>query len=179
MGAYCRDKTVLDCYSYTGGFGLYAARFGAGEVTSVESSESACSLMEKNFDLNRAKNSIVREDAEAALSQFQKENRKFDIIVLDPPALAKSKKNLFGALRKYKKLNELAMSVLSPEGILFSSSCSRHVGRKGFLEAVQSAGVSRNRRIQILEMRGASRDHPVLPSMPETEYLKCAILKAE
>jgi 23S rRNA (cytosine1962-C5)-methyltransferase len=167
MASYCRDRTVLDCHAYTGGFGLYASRFGAAQVTSVESSESACGLMEKNFSLNRAKNSILREDVEGVLTRFQKENRKFDIIVLDPPALAKS------------KMNELALSVLSPEGVLFSSSCSHHVGRAEFIGTLRAAGASRNRGIRILEMRGASRDHPVLPSMPETEYLKCAILRVE
>ena len=176
--AYCRGKTVLDCFSYTGGFGLYAAKAGAAEVTSVESSEPACRLMDMNFKLNGASNAILKEDVEEALARLGKENRKFDIIVLDPPALAKSKKNLFGALRKYKRLNELGMSLLSPEGVLFTSSCSHHAGRADFLKAVSSAASAAGKMEQILEIRGASRDHPVLGSMPETEYLKCAILRA-
>lgn len=174
---YCRDRTVLDCFSYTGAFGLYAARAGARSVTCVESSAEACGLMEKNFRENSHECGIVRGDVYQALERFRQEKRKFDIIVLDPPAMAKSKKNLFAALRKYRKLNELALSVLNERGILFSSSCSHHVGREDFLDVLRAAGAAERRQVQVLEMRGQSRDHPVLLSMPETDYLKCAILR--
>lgn len=174
---YCRGKRVLDCFSYTGGFGLYAAKSGADEVTSVDSSQSACQLLEKNFKLNDAASSVVQGDSFEVLQRYQIENRKFDIIVLDPPALAKSKKNKFSALRKYQKLNSLAMSLLNQDGILFSSSCSHHISRTDFVEMLNDAAQSQKKQIQLLEMRGQARDHPILPSMPETEYLKCAIVR--
>lgn len=172
-------KIVLDCFSYTGGFGIYAAKAGAKEVTCVDSSENACSMMKKNFELNHVQGSVIHDDVFDLLLRFQKEKRKFDIIVLDPPAFAKSKKNLFGALRKYRQLNEFALSLLTQDGVLFSCSCSHHVNRADFLKMIGEAAFRVKRTVRLIEMRGASKDHPVLPSMPETEYLKCAILRAD
>ncbi|MBI3012855.1 MAG: class I SAM-dependent rRNA methyltransferase [Elusimicrobia bacterium] len=176
---YVSGKTVLDCFSYTGGFGLYAACAGASSVTAIESSVPAGEMLKRNFADQGKEVSLIREDVSEILERFQKEKRKFDIIVLDPPALAKSKKHLFSALRKYQKLNATAISLLSEGGILFSSSCSYHVSRSGFLEMVSRAAQDAGRRIRLLEMRGQSRDHPILVSMPETDYLKCAILRAD
>lgn len=177
LAAYCGGKTVLDCFSYTGGFGVYAAQCAAKEVTSIESAAQACHLLEENAKLNGLQISIRHEDVYSSLDQFKKEKRKFDIIVLDPPALAKSKKNLFSAMRKYQKLNESALALLNQDGILFSCSCSHHVTREAFVQVLNRAAISQNRRMQLLEMRGQSRDHPILPSMPETEYLKCAVVR--
>lgn len=179
LSAYCAGKTVLDCFCYSGGFGIYAAKSGAREVTCVDSSAPACQWTRQNFELNGLQASVIQQDVEDALAQFQKQNRKFDIIVLDPPALAKSKKNLFGALRKYKKINESALALLNQGGILFSCSCSHHIQRSDFLKMLAEAGRDQGKFIKVLEMRGASRDHPVLPAMPETEYLKCAVVTAE
>jgi 23S rRNA (cytosine1962-C5)-methyltransferase len=172
---YCEGKSVLDCFSSTGGFGVTAAECGAREVLSVDSGEGVCELLERNYALNGFKADVVREDAALVLRRFREERRKFDIIVLDPPALAKSKKNLFGALRKYQELNELAMGLLPSGGILFSCSCSHHVSRDAFSAMLGKAAMAEARGMRILEVRGQSRDHPVLPSMPETEYLKCVI----
>lgn len=177
LAEYVKEKSVLDCFSYTGAFGIYAAKSGAKEVTAIESSPSACELLQKNAALNEAQIRVIKKDVFLALDEFKKENIKFDIIVLDPPAFAKSKKNMFGALRKYRKLNQAALSLLKEEGILFSSSCSHHISKIQFLEMLSDAASYSKRQIQLLEMRGQGRDHPVLLSMPETDYLKSAILR--
>ena len=179
IAAYCAGKRVLDCYSNTGGFGIYAAKFGAKEATCVDSSTPACELMERNFRENGVTGKIVQEEVETALERLRSMNRRFDIVVLDPPALAKSKKDMHAALRKYKKLNQLAFSVLDRDGILITCSCSHHVSRTDFVKTVNEAAIASEREIRILELRGASRDHPVLPAMPETEYLKCAVIKVD
>ncbi len=179
LNLYAQGKTVLDCYAYVGGFGIYAAASQAKEVTCVESSLNACRLLEKNFLSNGFKAQIRHEDVFLALESLKKENRKFDIIVLDPPALAKSKKNLFAALRKYKQLNQLALSLLERGGVLISSSCSHHISRENFMEVLREAGGGAEKQLKLLEMRGQCRDHPILLSMPETEYLKCAIVQVD
>ena len=177
LGEVVKGKSVLDCFSYTGAFGIYAAKAKAKEVVAVESSPSECELLQRNVVLNETQIRIIQKDVFEALEEFKKENIKFDIIVLDPPAFAKSKKNMFGALRKYRKLNQAALSLLNEEGILFSSSCSHHISKNQFLEMLNAAASYSKRQIQLLEMRGQARDHPVLLSMPETDYLKCAILR--
>ncbi|OGR87640.1 MAG: hypothetical protein A3A86_01235 [Elusimicrobia bacterium RIFCSPLOWO2_01_FULL_60_11] len=179
LSLYAKGKTVLDAYSYVGGFGLYAASGGAKAVTCVDSSQAACDLAKKNFEANGLACEVVKEDAEAFLGQAKTEKRKFDIIVLDPPALAKSKKNVFSAIRKYGQLNQAAMACLPPGGVLFSCSCSHHVGRREFMDMIAEAAFAVGRTARILEMRGQGRDHPILASMPETEYLKCAIAKID
>lgn len=179
LAVYAPGKKVLDCFSHGGAFGVYAAKSGASEVISVDSGLNAAALIEKNSALNGVNATAIREDVFVMFERFRLEKRKFDIIILDPPAFAKSKKNLFGALRKYEKLNAMAISLLDTGGVLFSCSCSHHVGRGEFIQMLNAAADSQNRAARLLEIRGASRDHPVLPSMPETEYLKCAILKMD
>jgi 23S rRNA (cytosine1962-C5)-methyltransferase len=176
---YAKSKTVLDAYSYGGGFGLYAAFAGAKSVTCADSSESACDLAKKNFEINGLEGEVLREDVETLFGRFRTEKRKFDIIILDPPAFAKSKKNVFSAIRKYGSLNQAAMACLPPGGILFSCSCSHHVGRKEFIKMIAEAAWALGRTAKVLEMRGQGRDHPLLASMPETEYLKCAIVRVD
>ena len=175
---YCSEKKVLDCYSYTGAFGIYAAKNNAQEITSVDSSEPACQLIKSNFESNKINGNIICDDVESVLEQFKSEKHRFDTIVLDPPALAKTKKNLFGALRKYQKINSLALSLLNPKGILLTCSCSHHVDRSAFIKMIQAAAIESKRSVQLLEMRGQSKDHPIFPAMPETDYLKCAVIRA-
>ena len=176
---FCRGRKVLDAFAYSGGFGLAALKGGASEAVFVESSAPACAVLESNLRENRLSGAVVRGDVSEVLGGFHKEKRKFDIICLDPPALARSKKDLFGALRKYRKLNELALSVLDGRGILVSSSCSRHVSRQDLLREIGAAGAAAGRTLKVRETRGQCPDHPVLPSMPETDYLKCAVVLAE
>ncbi len=176
---YAKGKSVLDCYSYVGSFGVYAAQGGAASVTSIDSSAPACDLIRKNYAINGLKGNVLQEDVEAALAGFQAEKKKFDIIVLDPPALAKTKKTVFAGLRKYGKLNELAIACLNKGGILISCSCSHHIRRDDFLKMINSAAAEQKRTARLLEMRGQSRDHPIHLAMPETEYLKCAIVKID
>ncbi len=177
FASWCKDKRVLDCFSYTGAFGIYAASAGAKEVVCVESGKEAAARLEENAKLNKVSPQIINGDSFETLTRFRAEEKKFDIMVLDPPAFAKSRKNVFSALRKYQQLNELAIPLLTDGGILFSCSCSHHVGRKEFLEMIGRSAAHCKRDARVLEIRGQSRDHPIHPCMPETEYLKCAVVK--
>lgn len=179
LARFCKGRKVLDCFSYVGGFGLYAAAAGASETVCVDSSESAVGFAQKNFEANGLQAEVLKADVFEAMESFQKENVRFDIIVLDPPAFAKSKKNYFGALRKYSQLNKLAISILNKGGILCTSSCSYHVSRADFLKMIGEAAAESGRIPKVIEMRGQAQDHPIHPAMPETEYLKCAIARID
>ncbi len=179
LAEFCKGKKVLDCFSYVGSFGLHAAAAGASEVVCVDSSAKACELAQKNFGANDLQAEILHSDVTEALESFRKEKCEFDVVVLDPPALAKSKKNLFGAIRKYGQLNAAALKVLKKGGILCTSSCSHHVHRAEFIKMLGEAAIEAGRNAKILEIRGQSQDHPIHPSMPETEYLKCVIARID
>lgn len=179
FSAHCRNKSVLDCYCHTGGFGIYAAKAGASSVTLVDSSKPALEAASRNAALNGAAKTAVtvHEDVEKYLEELKREGKKFDIINLDPPALIKNKKSFFAGARLYEKLNATAMSLLSPGGILGTSSCSHHLGREDFVKMLRSAGGRAGKQFKVLELRSQAKDHPVLLSMPETEYLKFAIMR--
>lgn len=178
LGRLCKGKRVLDAFCYTGGFGLSAAAHGASRVVLVDSSEPALELAQANAQLNGVSEScaFVHGDALTLLSQEGQKNQ-FDIIVLDPPAYARSKKHLPKALKAYEKLNAQAMKMLPRGGWLATSSCSHHVDRAAFLEMLRNAARRAGRRVRLLELRSQAKDHPVLLSMPETEYLKFALLE--
>ena len=165
---------MLDCFSYSGAFGIYAALADAKSVTTIDSSQPACDLAKKNFALNDVPGPVLCQDVETALKNYAQQKNKFDIIVLDPPAFAKTKKNYFAALRKYQQLNALALKLISPNGLLISCSCSHHVSRADFMKVLAGASQDAERFTQIIELRSQSKDHPISPAMPETEYLKCA-----
>ena len=111
------------------------------------------------------------------LNKCIEENKKFDVVILDPPAFAKSKKSLPTAIKGYGKLNRLAMSILSENGFLVTSSCSHHLSEDNFIELIKKASVKTGKSIQLIDYNGASLDHPVLPAMPETSYLKFGVFK--
>lgn len=167
-----KGARVLDVFSYVGAWGVRAAQAGASEVLCVDSSASALELAVSNAELNTSKIIPVKGDAFDVLEELVKKRERFDVVVIDPPAFAKRKKDLPKALAAYKRLNQLAMQVLGPEGILVSCSCSYHVSPEDLQDAVAKAARAADKQLQILEMGGQAPDHPVHPAIPETRYLK-------
>jgi 23S rRNA (cytosine1962-C5)-methyltransferase len=175
-GAYARGRS-LDCFSYEGGFALHLAP-RSSEVVAVELSAEAAARLAGNAARNRVSNlRIETANAFDFLREADRGGERFDTIVLDPPAFAKSRAALGRALGGYKEINLRALKILSPGGILFSCSCSHHVSEAALLEVVESAAVDAHATMSLLEKRMQARDHPVLLGVPETSYLKCLILR--
>ncbi|MCC6807213.1 MAG: class I SAM-dependent rRNA methyltransferase [Deltaproteobacteria bacterium] len=169
---------ALDLFCYHGGFGLQMAK-RAARVTCVDQSELAVSRVKANAERNGLANVTgVAANAFDLLREHEQAARRFDTIVIDPPAFAKRKSAIEAAYRGYKDLNMRAMRCLEPGGILISCSCSAKMTRDLFEEMLIDASRDAKRRMLILERRGASRDHPGLAGVPETEYLKCFVLQA-
>lgn len=168
---------ALDCFSYHGGFALQLAR-KATSVVAVESSDKASLQIAENAKRNGLANvETLTANAFDVLRAKSDAREKFDTVVLDPPAFTKSRESLGGALRGYKEINLRAMSLLKPGGLLVTASCSFHVDEQTFIETVQDAARDARRSLQLLEKRGAGRDHPELIGVPETRYLKCLFLR--
>jgi 23S rRNA (cytosine1962-C5)-methyltransferase len=167
-----RGARVLDVFSYVGAWGVRAAHSGAREVLCVDSSAAALELAVSNAERNKTKVVAVRGDAFDVLEEMGKSGARFDVLVIDPPAFAKRKKDLPKALAAYKRLNQLAMQVIADDGILVSCSCSHHVSPAELQDAIAKAARASDKHLQILEMGGQSPDHPVHPAIPETRYLK-------
>jgi len=169
---------ALDVFCYQGGFALhFAAR--CSSITAVDSSRPALEIADQNATFNRRENQPEIEWVEAnafdLLKDYAAANRRYDTIVLDPPAFAKTKRDLDAALRGYKELNLRALKMLRPGGILVTCSCSYHISPFNFLEMLASAALDAHRSLRLIELRGQAKDHPVLLSVPETAYLKCVI----
>lgn len=174
---------ALDVCTYQGGFALHLART-CRRVTGIDVSRAALEVAEQNLVANRAvlgtsEVDWVQADAFALLRDWSDAGSVYDTIVLDPPAFAKSKRAIEGALRGYRELNLRALKMLRPGGRLITCSCSHHVALGDFMETLRAAAGDARRRVRVLEVRGASPDHPVILNIPETEYLKCLILEAE
>jgi 23S rRNA (cytosine1962-C5)-methyltransferase len=167
-----RGAKVLDVFSYVGAWGVRAAHVGAAEVTCVDSSASALEMAAANAARNGAKLAIHKGDAFDVLEELAKHKARFDVVIVDPPAFAKRKKDLPKALAAYKRLNQLAIQVTAEEGVLVSCSCSFHVSPEELQDAIAKAARAAEKRLQILEMGGQAHDHPVHPAIPETRYLK-------
>jgi len=169
---------ALDVFCYQGGFALHLAPRCA-HVTGIDSSRAALEVAEQNAALNRDESPLEIEWIEAnafdLLKDYSSSSRRYDTIVLDPPAFAKSKRDLDAALRGYKELNLRALKMLRPGGILISCSCSYHVSQTNFLEMLADAALDARRTLRLIEVRGQAKDHPVLLNVPETAYLKCII----
>lgn len=175
-GEYARGRCA-DCFSYAGGFALQLAR-SAEQVVAVEMQAPAAALLRENAARNRAGNvEVVEANAFDWLRDRADEEPAFDLVVLDPPAFAKNKEALPGARRGYKEINLRAMQILKPGGVLVSASCSYHLAEAELLALVLDAANDAGRRVQLLEKRGAGRDHPVLLGVPETQYLKALFLR--
>lgn len=172
---------ALDVCTYQGGFALHLARICL-RVTGVDVSHAALEVAERNLVANRnltANVDWIEANAFDLLREWSELGVQYDTIVLDPPAFAKSKRAVEGALRGYKELNLRAMKMLRPGGVLITCSCSHHVSGADFQAVVAAAAGDAGRRVQLLERRGASVDHPVVLTIPETEYLKCLICRVE
>jgi 23S rRNA (cytosine1962-C5)-methyltransferase len=169
---------ALDLFTYHGSFALHLAR-SAAQVLAVDSSEEALARGRENAALNGITNIVWREaNAFDLLREFERQAERFDAIVLDPPAFAKTKENLGRALAGYKEINLRAMRLLAPGGVLFTCSCSYHVNRAAFGDMLAGAAHDSGRRLQLLRWTGASRDHPEILNVPETGYLKGVLLRA-
>jgi 23S rRNA (cytosine1962-C5)-methyltransferase len=172
---YCRGKTVLNCFAYTGAFAVYAAGAGARKVVNVESSAEALKLAQRNMALNDfdgRDDEYVEGDVFHVLRQYRDEGRSFDLIVLDPPKFAHSQSQVQAACRGYKDINLLAMQMLRSGGILYTFSCSGSISPDLFQKVVFGASVDAGRDVQIIEKLTQGFDHPILLSFPESEYLK-------
>lgn len=172
---YVGGKKVLNCFSYTGGFSVYALGSGATEVVSVDSSEPALRLVEENVKLNGFKNhKVISADVKDYLTSAQEEKKDyFDVIILDPPAFIKDRHKIKEGVQGYRKINELALRLLPPGGILASASCSAHLSLSDFRYMLSEAAGRAGRTLQILETYTHGIDHPELVAFTEGEYLKC------
>ena len=167
--------SALDCFTCTGGFALHLSRT-CQRVEAVDSSASALATARRNAEANDARNVDFREDdAFEVLSRYTSARRTFDIVILDPPAFAKSRKQMEGAMRGYKDINLRALRLLEPGGILVTCSCSQHMSEAMLLEVVAEASLDAGKTLRVLERRMQAADHPVLLTVPETHYLKCMI----
>lgn len=177
--AFCKGKSVLDTFTHTGAFGLNAFKNGAREVTSVDISPEAVDMVNHNIELNNAGNVMkaVCADVFDLLKQYESEGRKFDVIILDPPAFTKSAKMIEKAYGGYKEINLRALRLLNEGGILVTCSCSYFMETHMFCDMLMHAAMDSHKRIQILEKRGSGPDHPVLLGYPKSEYLKCVVCR--
>ncbi|WP_455219584.1 class I SAM-dependent rRNA methyltransferase [Kaarinaea lacus] len=175
MRAWVKDKQVLDVFSYAGGWGIQAALSGASQVHCIEASETACEFIQSNARLNNVneKISISTADAFEALTALKQQGKKYDVIILDPPAFIKRKKDLKQGTIAYQRLNKLAMQLLTENGILISASCSYHLSREQHLKILRTSSQEAGHQLQIVEQGGLGPDHPIHPAISETAYLSC------
>ncbi len=174
---YARGGTALDCFTSTGGFALHLAAHSE-RVEAVDSSAAALATARANAAANGIAN-IAFEEADVfhLLAGYASARRRFSMVVLDPPAFAKSRKNLDAAASGYKEINLKALRLLAPGGILVTCSCSHHLSEAHFLELLAQAALDARRTLRVLERRTQAQDHPILLTVPETHYLKCLILE--
>lgn len=179
---YVKDKRVLDLFSYVGGWGVQAAAHCAESVVCVDSSSLALDFAERNATLNGLNNvNCVEGDVFDVCQAFKVENQRFDVIIADPPAFIARRKDQKAGEKAYQKLYQLAMRLLSKDGILIAGSCSMHMQRDRMREVLRNNGQTLEKQVQILEQGGQGPDHPVHPSIVETDYLKamfCRVLPA-
>lgn len=169
---WCRGRTVLDVYSNTGGWGLHALRGGAESVTFVEKSEPTAERVVTNLELNGWGGEVLAAEATRTLEELVQVGRRFGVVVLDPPAFAKSRKTAGQALRGYERVNALGLTLVQPGGFFFTSSCSYHVQEERFVSTIVKAAQQANVRLRMIRRGEQGSDHPVLPEVPETRYLK-------
>jgi len=175
IAGLARGRSVLDAYSYTGGFGILAAQGGASEVICLDSSEQALALAEESAAANRVSVRAVKADVFEELTRLATQKEKFDIVVADPPPFVKSKKDLEPGAKAYRKLARLAAEVTAPNGILLLASCSHNIPLERFASEC-AAGISRGgRNASLIRTAGAGPDHPVHPMLPESAYLKALV----
>ena len=179
MLKYVKGKRVLDVCSYVGAWGVQAATAGASDVFCVDSSSSALDRVELNAQINGVTEqvAVLQGDAFDAMRELRSAKEKFDVVVLDPPAFIKRRKDLKEGTLAYRRLNLAAMQLLSKDGVLVTSSCSHHMAAQSLLQTVQKAARHLDRSLQLLEQGFQSPDHPIHPMIPETAYLKAFYLR--
>lgn len=174
---YAKDKRVLDCFTSQGAFALSCARAGAAEVTAVEASSESLEAARKNAEQNALSVRWIEQDVFQFLRSAEKAEAQYDLIVLDPPSFTKSKSTLHDAIRGYRELHVRAFKLLSRNGLLATFSCSHHVSHEAFADVIRDALVDARRSARRLRRFEQPLDHPVLPTLPETEYFKGYILE--
>jgi len=180
LAPFCRGQSVLDCFSYTGGFALQAARAGASTILAVDRSREAIQAAQRNFRLNELgpeRHTWLVADCFELLERLAGEGPRFGVVVLDPPSLARDKESRPGAERAYVRLNRLALACVEPGGLLASASCTSQVSPEAFRDALAEAARLAGRRLQIVHDAGQPVDHPVPASFPEGRYLKFVIAR--
>jgi 23S rRNA (cytosine1962-C5)-methyltransferase len=180
LAAYTKDKEVLDCFCYSGGFTLNSLKHGAKHVTSVDSSALAIETLKHNLGLNgftEDQQTSIQSDVNKQLRAFKEEGRTFDVIILDPPKYAPSRSALDRAARAYKDLNRLGMLLLNPGGILATYSCSGAVDLETFKQITAWAALDAGKEVQVIKQFHQPEDHPVRISFPEGEYLKGLLVR--
>ena len=177
---YAKGKRVLEAFCHTGAFGMQAALAGAQSVEGLDVSAAAVALAQAHAEQNRVAATCQYRQADAfeELRALERNNQRYDLVILDPPAFARSKKAVPHALAGYKDVNLRGLRLLQPGGVLVTCSCSQPISDHDFWMMLQSAARDANRQIRLLEQRGQGPDHPVLAGMPETRYLKCFIVQA-
>lgn len=177
----CAGGSVLDVCCYAGAWSIHAARAGAESVLGIDISGKAVDLARRNAEHNDVSNRCRFEAADAfkLLPDLHKRHQKFEVVILDPPAFAKSKRDVPAALKGYREMNRRGFRLVSRGGFLVTCSCSHHIGPGDFLDVVRQAGRDLGRRVRLVDVRGAAPDHPVHPACPESEYLTCVIAAVE
>ena len=178
VAPYVRNKTVLDCFSHTGGFGLHAAFNGAKNVICVDLSQLAVDAIIKHSQLNHLSNLLaMRSDVFKLLRDYSEKKTMFDVVILDPPAFTKNQENVQKAYAGYKEINLQAMKIINSGGYLITNSCSHYMSPALFLEMLMDAAVDSGRIAQMVEFRTQGKDHPALIGSEESFYLKCVVLR--
>jgi len=178
--ARAKGRVALDVFCYQGEWAMHLARGGAESVLAVDSSEPALAVARENVERNGHADRIqfLRMDAFDALRRLEREGKRFGLVVLDPPALIKSRRAMAAGARAYREHNRLAMSLLEEDGILVTCSCSHHLDDDLFRQVLLESARAARRPMRVLDWAGEAADHPQLLAVPETHYLKCAVLQA-
>ena len=171
-----RGATVLDCFCNEGGFALNASLGEAKHILGIDSSDTAVERARVNSVINQRENIEFKQgDVFEVLKEYSAQKKRFDVVILDPPSFTRSRKNVRSALKGYKTINGLSLTIINEGGLLVTASCSHHITEESFLETVDESSRKSGRKLRLLQLSGASPDHPVLISMPETKYLKFAV----
>ncbi|SHE98370.1 SAM-dependent methyltransferase [Caldanaerobius fijiensis DSM 17918] len=179
IAKYVKGARVLDCFCHTGSFAVHAAHYGAKEITAVDISDDALAMAEKNARLNSLEDriSFVCANVFDLLRQYVSQGKSYDVVILDPPAFTKSKNTVDSAIKGYKEINLRALKLINPGGFLITASCSQHISPELFRNVILDAAVDAKRCIRLVEERSQAKDHPILPGVPETRYLKFLIFQ--
>lgn len=179
LQAYAPGKRVLDVFSYAGGWGLQAAHAGASQVTCVDASATAIESVRHNARLNGLEGvDTIEGDAFEALKALAEDKQKYDIVVLDPPALIPRRRDQKAGEQAYARLNQLGLRLLERDGILVSASCSMHLSQAALIDIIRASGRKIDRFVQLLEQGHQAPDHPVVPGIPETDYIKSCFVRS-